>query len=407
MANHVNATTDTTPNDLSAEMKTFYDMALIDEAGPMLVHDQFGQKRPIPKNGGKTIEFRKFDSLPKALVPLTEGVTPDGQRLSVSSVTATVSQYGDYVTQSDVLELTALDNTILEATKLLGRQAGLTLDTITRNALIAGTNVTYCPKLSGAAETPVTSRAGLDSTAKLTVDVIGQVVAKLRAQNAPLINGDYVAVIHPYVAYDLMRDPEWIDAHKYAQPDELYSGELGKIGGVRFVGTTEAKVVRGADLASNSRTLAVNGAITGNTQKTITFDGGAVAEHALKGRYIVVDGKTYKVADNTASVITVESDTNLPAIADNTVIYPEGNATGGAVFCTLIMGQGAYGVTEVEGGGLETIVKQKGSAGTADPLDQRSSVGWKALKTAELLIPQYLVRVESCSPRFSASAAEN
>ena len=407
MANHVNATTDVSPNDLSAEMKTFYDMALIDEAGPMLVHDQFGQKRPIPKNGGKTIEFRKFDSLPKATAPLTEGVTPDGQRLSVSSVTATVAQYGDYITQSDVLELTALDNTILEATKLLGRQAGMTLDTITRNVLVAGTNVNYCPKLSGTTETAVTSRAALDNTAKLTVDVVNQVVAKLRAQNAPTIGGDYVAVVHPYVAYDLMRDPEWIDAHKYAEPENLFAGELGKIGGVRFVGTTEAKVFHGADLASDSRTLAVNGAITANTTKQITFDGGSVAASALKGRYIVVGGRTYKVADNTATTITVESDSNLPAIADNTVIYPEGNSTGGAVFCTLIMGQGAYGVTEVENGGLTTIVKQKGSAGTADPLDQRSSVGWKALKTAELLIPQYLVRVESCSPRFSDSAAAN
>ena len=84
-----------------------------------------------------------------------------------------------------------------------------------------------------------------------------------------------------------------------------------------------------------------------------------------------------------------------------------GAADGGAVFASLFMGQGAYGVTEVEGGGLETIVKQKGSAGTADPLDQRSSVGWKAIKTAEILLPQYLVRVESCSPRFSANAAAN
>ena len=406
-ANHVNVTTDTSPNDLSPDIKTFYDMALIDAAGPMLVHDQFGQKRPIPQGGGKAIEFRKFGTPPKATTPLVEGVTPDGQRLSVTSVTATVSQYGDYITQSDVLELTALDNTILEATKLLGRQAGLTLDSITRNELLKGTNVHYCPKLSGATETPVTSRAGLDDTCKLTVDVVNQVVAKLRAQNAPTINGDYVAIVHPYVAYDLMRDPEWIDAHKYAEPDNLFTGELGKIGGVRFVGTTEAKVFHGGDLASNARTLSVNGAINSNTTKQITFDGGTVLTDSLKGKYIVVDGKTYKVAANTVTKITVEGDTNLPAISDNTVIYPEGNSTGGAVFCTLIMGQGAYGVTEIEGGGLQTIVKQKGSAGTADPLDQRSSVGWKATRTAELLIPQYLVRVESCSPRFSGSAAAN
>ena len=127
---------------LSAENKTFYDMTLLDEAQAALVHDQFAQKRPIPKNGGKTIEFRKFASLPKATTPLTEGVTPDGKSLNVTAVTATVAQYGDYITQSDVLELTSIDNTIVEATKILGRQAGLTLDTITRNVLQSGTNVT-------------------------------------------------------------------------------------------------------------------------------------------------------------------------------------------------------------------------------------------------------------------------
>ena len=328
---NTNTTTATgSGNNLSAEMKTFYDMTLIDEATPQLVHDQFGQKRPIPQGGGKSIEFRKFSSLPKATTALTEGVTPDGNKLDVSTITATVSQYGDYIVQSDVLELTALDNTILEATKLLGKQAGATLDSIVRNILIAGTNVTYCPKIVSGAETAVTSRAALDATAQLTVDVVQQVVAKLRANNAPTIDGDYVAIIHPYVAYDLMRDPEWIDAHKYAQPDNLYAGEIGKVAGVRFVETTEAKIFKG-----------------------------------------------------------------------------DGCPSGLAVFCTLFIGDGAYGVTEITGGGLQTIVKQKGSAGTGDPLDQRSSVGWKALKTAERLIENYMVRVESCSGRFSANAVAN
>ena len=305
---------------LSAEMKTFYDMTLIDEAAPALVHDQFGQKRPIPKNGGKVIEFRKFAPLAKALTPLTEGVTPPGKSLEVTAFTAEIGQYGDFITQSDVLELTALDNTILEATKLLGRQAGATMDTIVRDKMHTTTNVTYCPKADG---TEVTSRSNLDETCQLTVDVVNRVVAKLRAQNAPTIGGKYVAIIHPYVAYDLMSDPAWIEAHKYANATNLYDGEIGEIGGVRFVQTTEAKI----------------------------YEGG--------------------------------------------------------VFGSLFMGDGAYGVTEIAGGGLETIVKQKGSAGTADPLDQRSSVGWKAIKTAELLIPQYLVRVESKSAEFSGSVAAN
>lgn len=311
---------------LSDEMKTFYDMNLIDEASSNLVHDQFGQKRPIPANGGKKIEFRKFASLPKALTALTEGVTPDSSNLNVSKIEATVAQYGAFIVQSDVLELTALDNTILEATKILGRQAGATLDTVTRNALMAGTNVSYAPKIVSGAETAVTSRDNLDTTAVLTVDVINRVVAKLRGQNAPTINGKYVAIIHPYCAYQLMKDPAWIDAHKYTQSTNLYEGEIGEIGGVRFVQTTEAKIVK--------------------------------------------------------------------------------NSGGHAVFCTLFIGDGAYGVTEITGGGLETIIKQKGSAGTADPLDQRSSIGWKAMKTAEILVPNYLVRVESCVPAFD-STAEN
>lgn len=79
---------------MSAEMKTFYEKRLIDQAEPALVHDQFGDPYPIPANGGKNIEFRKYDSLPKATTPLTEGVTPDGQTMNVSTVTAEVKQYG-------------------------------------------------------------------------------------------------------------------------------------------------------------------------------------------------------------------------------------------------------------------------------------------------------------------------
>mgnify|MGYP002553996845 CR=1 FL=1 len=196
-----------TTTTLSAEMKTFYDMRLIDEASPMLVHEQFGQKRPIPQGGGKTVNFRRFSPLAKATTALTEGVTPSGSSLSVSSISAIVAQYGDYVVQS---ELTAVDNTILETTKLLGRQAGLTMDTIVRNALLLGTNKSYAPKYvadtnGNLVETEVTKTADLDTSAKLTVDVVQRVVAKLRAQNAPTIGGDYVCIIHPYVAYDLIQ----------------------------------------------------------------------------------------------------------------------------------------------------------------------------------------------------------
>ena len=325
----VNVTTD---SKLSAENKTFYDRALVEEAGPNLIHGQFGQKRPIPKNGGKRIQFRRYASLPKALKPLTEGVTPEGRKLSATAVEAEVNQYGDFVCLSDVLDLTAIDNNVLEATKAVGRQAGLTLDTITRNVLQSGTKVFYCPKVgANGVQTPVTDRSGLDKTCTLTVDVVKKVAAMLKAANAPKIDGDYVCILHPYVAYDIMSDPRWEEMHKYTTPENMYQGEIGRIAGVRFVETYEAAV--------------------------------------------------YKGTENSCP-------------------------TGLAVFGCLFLAQGAYGVTEVTGGGLQTIIKQLGSAGTADPLDQRSTVGWKALQTAEILMEPYMVRVECCSA-FSPTAEAN
>lgn len=315
-------------NDLSPEMKTFYDKTLITMAEPYLVHDQFGQKRPIPKRGGKTIEFRKFSSLGKATTAITEGVTPAGNKLDVTSKTATVNQYGDYIVQSDVLELTAIDNTIVESTKLLASQAGRTMDTIVRNELVGGTNVLYAGD--------ATSRATLANTDLMTLDLVFKAATILKQNNAPTIDGSYVAIIHPHVAHDLMvaskADGTWIDVHKYASPDNIYNGELGKIGNVRFVETTEAKIW-------NDTTCPDNGS---------------------SGRY--------------------------------------------SVYATLVLGEDAYGVTEIEGGGLQHIVKQLGYGD--DPLNQRSSVGWKAIKTAKRLVEEYMVRIETCSS-FSASSAAN
>ena len=319
----------TSASGMSAEMKTFYEKRLIDQAEPALVHDQFGDPYPIPANNGKIIEFRKYDSLPKATTPLTEGVTPDGQTMNVSTVTAEVKQYGGWVPITDTLQLTAIDNNIVQATKIIASQAGRTLDTIVRDVLAGGTNVIYAPKIGeGGAETPVTSRATLDATCQLTSDLIARAATQLKAMNADPIGTSFVGIIHPYVAYELRRDPDWIDVHKYAQPDEIYNGEIGTLHGVRFVETSEAKIWKG---------------------------------------------------------------TGCPA--------------GLAVFSTLILGAHAYGSTEIEGGGLEHIVKQLGYGD--DPLNQRASVGWKAHKTAERLVEQYMVRIESCSARYSATAEAN
>ena len=385
----------TTDSGLTDEMKTYYSDYLIDMAEPMLVHDQFGQKHPIPKNGGKTIEFRKYDPLPKMLEPLTEGVTPNGQKLSMGVITATVEQYGGFVELSDVLLLTAIDNNLVQATKLLGSQAGRTLDTITREVLNGGTNVQY-------AEGQVSHRYELsggntDSTKNhyLTVDAVRRAVRFLKVMNAPKINGYYAGIIHPDCSYDLMSDPKWVNVKTYSDPEGIYEGEIGRIEGVRFVEATEAKIFHAEGLSAASRNLTV-ASVSG---KAITVDETLTAadQAALKGRKILVRGVAYTVASASANSVTVaESITGSPA--DGDIVYPgEGGANGRDVYSTLILGADAYGITEVTGGGLQHIVKQLGSAGTADPLNQRATAGWKAMKVAERLVEPYMVRVESCS----------
>ena len=173
----------------------------------------------------------------------------------------------------------------------------------------------------------MTSRKTLDKSCTLTPKLFFQAAAQLGAMNADPIGDSYIAIIHPYAAYDLKTCKEFIEVHKYADPDTMFRGEIGKLGNIRFIETSEAKIWK---------------------------------------------------------------DETCP--------------TGLAVFGTLVLGAHAYGVTELEGGGLEHIVKQLGYGD--DPLNQRASVGWKGMRAAECLVEQYMVRIESVSS-YSANAAAN
>jgi N4-gp56 family major capsid protein len=134
------ATTQTT-GIVSAEMQTYYDKKLLSRLIANFIHMQWGQKRPIPKNTGNTINFRKFASLTTATTPLTEGTTPAGNSITVTALTASPSQYGDFVQVSDVLDLEAIDPVLDEMATVLGEQASETLDEVTRDILVAGTTV--------------------------------------------------------------------------------------------------------------------------------------------------------------------------------------------------------------------------------------------------------------------------
>lgn len=402
---NTNVTTDT---GLTEEMKTYYSDYLIDMAQPNLVHEQFGQKHPIPQNGGKIIQFRKFDPLPKMTTALQEGVTPDGQKLTMGTVSATVSQYGGFLELSDMLLLTAIDNNLVQATELLGSQAGRTLDTLTREVLVGGTNVQY-------AEGQVSSRhelVGGSSTAAdnhyLTVDAIRRAVRFLKKMNAPKLNGSYVGIIHPDCSYDLMNDSKWVNVKTYSDPEGIYEGEIGKIEGVRFVESSEAKMWHAEDLLkatadgeTASRTLTVKTALSEASATVAVKEAVSAAQAtALAGRKVLIGDEIYTVqsaASGAAGSATVTLNKTL-TVSANASIYPgEAGAAGRDVYATLILGGNAYGVTEITGGGLQHIVKQLGSSGTADPLDQRATAGWKATRATERLVEAYMVRVESTS----------
>ena len=285
---------------LSAEMKTYYGMELLENAKPQLVHNQFAATKGLPAGGGKTVEWRKFGAFDKALKPLTEGVTPDGSGISVSYITKELAQYGDYTTVSDMLDLTAIDDVVLEITDRHGSNMGLTLDTVTRNEIQQGKQVIYAPKIgSDGTKTDVTSRMTLDKDCRMTSELVAKAATQLKKMNAPTFDGKYVCIIHPSVAFDLRQDEAWIAAHQYAGATELFSGEIGELHGVRFIETTEAKIFNG--------------------------EGCPVKTEADESK-------------------------GTPA-----VYY--------SVYATLFLGKDAYGMIDPEGGNLEMIIKDKGQVG--------------------------------------------
>ena len=238
-------------NSLSQELKTFYDTELLENARVEMYYAQFGKKQPLPANHGKTVQWRKWNTFARA-GQLQEGVIPTGQKFGVSTRTGTVNQYGTYAAVSDRLELRAYDDVILGATEEMGASAAETHETLIRDALLVNTNVMYCDNITlatGAVAGTPTGCAAMEASATvmslLTPDMVAKAVTKLKKDRVPTVNGKYYAVIHPSVAYDLRKSKEWIEAHKYAAPEQLFNGEIGELHGCRFIENVFAPVLAG------------------------------------------------------------------------------------------------------------------------------------------------------------------
>ena len=254
--NFVNAYTgDTTPftdtHTMNGELKTFYDTELLENARVELFYAQFAKKQKLPKRHGKTCEWRKWNTFAKA-TKLQEGVIPTGQTFGMSYKTGSIDQYGTYAAVTDQLELHAYDDVILGATEEMGASAAETQETLIRDALLINTNVLYCDNINiadgtvaGTPTAPNLMEASATVMSVFTPDMVAKAVTLMKKNRVPTINGKYYAVIHPSVAYDLRKSKEWIEAHKYAKPEEIYNGEIGELHGCRFIENVFAPILDG------------------------------------------------------------------------------------------------------------------------------------------------------------------
>lgn len=300
---------------LSVENQTFYDRTLLEREIPDLEFYEDADKKTIPKGKGTSIEFRKFNSLPIPKESLTEGVTPKGSKLNITSLKATCKQEGDYVTVTDVLDMQGKDPTITESCEIFGEQKAELVDTRIRDIVTSGTSVQYA---NGRA-----SRDAIIASDILTGDEILKAHARLKNNKIkPFQDGTYHAIISSYQEYDFKKDESskgFVEIHKYSNNTPLLKGEIGTYFGTR-----------------------------------------------------------------------IRSSQNIENVA---------NTSGVKVHKAVIYGRHAYGVPNIEKGlgKASVIVKPLGSSGTSDPLNQRSTVGWKAFFTAARLNELAIIRIETAT----------
>lgn len=321
----------TTLSQVVPGVQAFYDRNLLRRAQPNDVHGRFGQKRPIASRNGNQIKFRRYSQLTPAVTPLTEGVTPNGSQLSVTDIISTLAQYGDYITLTDMVSMTNQDAVVTEATDVLGDQAGTTIDQIRRDVLVAGTNVAYA---SG-----VASRLALNN--KITGADLDKAIRFLKGQNAKFMK-------------------------------------------------------EGLSASDNVGTGAIRKAFVALVHPDVEFDLEQIAGFRAVSDYGSQEGVMEDEIGAYKNIRFVTS-TNCKVFADATTAQTAGfkGTTKNDVYATLIIAADAYGISPLSGQAMNTYVKPLGSAGTADPLEQRSSVGWKATTTTTILNQAWMIRLES------------
>ena len=380
----------------------YYDRAVLPNMMPEMVHHRDAQKRTLPLNNGKTVQFRRITALPPLTKPLVEGVTPEGQKMTETAFTAMVKPYGGHIEVTDEYNFYLLGNKHREAAETLANQASLSLDTLDAMSLNAGLNVQYAGGK--------TTRGALTAEDKVGYADIKKMVRTLRRANArPFSDGFFHGIMHTDVYFDLTSDPMWIDVATYQDKQKIEKYELGTVYKVKFFESTNAMVFKAQEnLTDGVASLAASGAFD-NAERTMPISNELNADQAraLTGLMVTVKAGS---AETPMCIESVDYKAKkvkfrwVPA-ADITAAWDEatvvpcgGGAAGAPVYSTLVYAQDSYGSIELGGNGrnVEIIINAPGSSGAADPLKQRGTIAWKVKGYCTVILQDdFIVRLES------------
>jgi N4-gp56 family major capsid protein len=326
-----------TINDTSVitdAVQPYYDRNLLTRTVPFLVHDLFADRRPLPKKNSDQIKFRKYGSLTPATTPITEGVVPDGNSVSITDVTFTVDQYGDYLKYTDKVDLTNADPVLTEFGMILGEQAGETIDEIRRDSYVGGTVVRRAGGVASRGDIitvpsttdfKVIERAMLDAKCRYFTKMVDPQNGYATSPIRPA----WFVIAHSDAKTDLEDMTGFISVEKYASTTMTYDSEIGAWQNFRFIITNKAK----------------------------------------------------KWADTGGTAVT------------NSLKYTTAN-TAADIYAMLIFSEHAVAVSDLEGEGLTNIIKARGSGGTEDPLNQYGTTGWAAWLAQGILDDTRMYRLE-------------
>lgn len=217
-------------------IRTVYSKEVEFKAMPNMRFFQFATvKNEFGVEPGLTISMLTYDNLAMGGA-LTEMQNMTSQAMSGSTKQITVSEYGNAISVSELLVQSSFDDIMASATTLLGRDYALVVDCELRDTALSGTNVVYASKNDG---TKVTTRAGLDETCVMKVSTIKDAIEILSTNNAPKVGGtNWICFVHPHQSRGLRDDSAWINASNYGAPEQLFTGEIGRIDDTRFIETT-------------------------------------------------------------------------------------------------------------------------------------------------------------------------